>query len=421
MHERAAARSRQPRSTALADGAGLLLEHLRHVRSGTISELVAYMGLSRSTVLQRLDLLHDHRLITHRQGTHGARGRPASVSAFNPQAGVVLSAQIGMTGCRTAVTDLDGTVLAERLITMDVPAGPTKMLKDLVRAFDALVRKAGHASKDVVGIGVGIPSSVELLTYTRSLGLEGTHWKRDYVRHTLWQHYQAPVYLDLDVNLLALAERRQGWPDAEVFVCIKLGTLIDSAIVINGVPVRGVNNLAGELGHMKVGGSTIPCSCGSIGCLDAVASGHALVNQMVAAGFEVAHVSDVVTLALHGHPEAVLAIRQAGRQIGEALADVVNLLNPGVIAAWGYLTGAETILLSGIREGLFPNALPGSSQRLQLVSTTLGDLAGVKGAAMMVLDEILSPAAIDRVIMKGSWADAWPEPEKPTPAGAAKH
>ena len=143
-------------------------------------------------------------------------------------------------------------------------------------------------------------------------------------------------------------------------------------------------------------------------------SGHALtcisalVKHMTRAGVEANHVSDVVALALDGHPEAVLAIRQAGRQIGEALADVVNLLNPGVIAAWGYLTGAETVLLSGIREGLFPNALPDSSQQLQLVSTNLGDLAGVKGAAMMVIDEILAPSAVDRLLTAGSWQAAWP-------------
>jgi len=145
------------------------------------------------------------------------------------------------------------------------------------------------------------------------------------------------------VNLLALAERRKSWPDDEVFVCVKIGTLISAAVVVHGRPVHGVDQLAGELGH-----------------------------------------------------------------IGEALASVVNLLNPGVITAWGYLTEAETTLFAGIREGLYQAALPRSSENLRLVRTSLGDLAGVRGAALMVIDEVLEPAAVDRAVAGGSWASAWP-------------
>ena len=210
------------------------------------------------------------------------------------------------------------------------------------------------------------------------------------------------------MNLLALAERRKSWPDDEVFVCVKIGTLISAAVVVHGRPVHGVDQLAGELGHMKVSGSAAPCSCGSLGCLDAVASGNALVQQLSALGLEVSHVTDVVDLVEHSQPDAVRAVRAAGRHIGEALASVVNLLNPGVITAWGYLTEAETTLFAGIREGLYQAALPRSSENLRLVRTSLGDLAGVRGAALMVIDEVLEPAAVDRAVAGGSWASAWP-------------
>jgi predicted NBD/HSP70 family sugar kinase len=400
--------SEQSRSPALVEGSGHLLELLRSGMASTISELAAAMGVSRSTVIQRLDFLQEHDLVAHEPGINGSRGRPAAISRFNPNAAIVLAAQIGMTGSRFAASDLSGEILAERFVTMDIPAGPAKLLGDLNATFDELIAVVGRRPQDVAGIGVGIPSSIELLTYSRSLGLNGAVWDREYFEQNLHQRYGAPVFLDLDVNLLALAERRKSWPNTEVFLCVKLGTLIDAAIVVNGVPIHGVSNLAGELGHMKVGGSTTPCSCGSVGCLDAVASGNALVKQLSAAGFDVSHVSDVVALALQGHPEAVLAIRDAGRHIGEALASVVNLLNPAVIATWGYLTDADTALFAGIREGLYQGALPGSSERLELVRTALGDLAGVRGAAMMVIDEVLEPAAIDRMLVTQSWASTRP-------------
>lgn len=395
------------RSAATIDGSGLLLGLLRERESSTVSELAAALGLARSTVIQRVDNLLDRGLITQQVGSPGSRGRPATVLRFNPAAAVVLAAQVGMTGTRLAVTDLAGAVLDERFITMDVPAGPHQMLADLVTAFDDLLSSL-EPSRDLAGVGVGLPSSIELLTYTRSLGRPGVAWDRPFFVQALREHYGAPVFLDLDVNLLALAERRKGWPDTETFVCVKLGTLINAAIVVNGRPIHGISDRAGELGHLKVSGSTVACTCGSTGCLDAVASGHALVKQLSAAGFDVAHVTDVVTLVSLGQPEAVLAVREAGRHIGEVLGSVVNLLNPAVIITWGYLTDAEAPIFAGIREGLYQTALPGSSERLDLRRTALGVLAGVRGAAAMVIDELLAPAAVDRLVSVGSWESAWP-------------
>ncbi|MGH1525217.1 ROK family protein [Leifsonia sp. L25] len=392
---------------ALADGSGTLLQLVRSGRASTISELAAAMGVSRSTAIQRIDFLVAHGLIASQAAVAGSRGRPAALARFNPGAGIVLAAQIGISGCRIAATDLAGAVLAEGYLTVELATGPHALLTDLEDAFDRM--RAGLPGTPVVGMGVGIPNDIELANYARGLGLSGTGWDREYFRSNLREHFDAPVFVDLDVNLIALAEWRKSWPDVEVFVCVKLGTLLNAAIIVNGVPVRGVSGLAGELGHIKVNGATEACSCGGVGCLDAVASGSALVRQLAEAGLDVEHVSDVVRLAQQAEPRAVHAVREAGRRIGEALASVVNLLNPAVIATWGYLTEAETPLFAGMREGVYQMALPGSSERLTLERASLGDLAGARGAAMRVIDEVLDPAAVDRMLVAGSWSAAWPE------------
>jgi hypothetical protein len=138
-----------------------------------------------------------------------------------------------------------------------------------------------------------------------------------------------------------------------------------------------------------------------------VASGSALVKQIAADGIDVHHVSELVALAKAGHPDAVRVIRDAGRMIGEVLASAVNLLNPSVIVTWGYLTEAEAPLFAGIREGLYQKALPGASRELHLMSAALGELAGVRGAAMSVIEEVVEPSAVDRMILSQSWSDAW--------------
>jgi len=394
--------------TPSVGGAGQILQLMRDGAASTTSELAAALGLSRSTITQRLESLVGHGLIVDDVAASGVRGRPAAAFRFNHEAGIVLAAHVGMTGSRFAATDLEGEVLAERFITTDIPAGPERLLQDLTGAFEELIAATGREENAVVGLGVGIPSSVELSTYSRSSGAGSTPWDRLYFKEALWQRFKAPVFLDLDVNLLALAERRKAWPDAEVFICVKLGTLINASIVVNGRAIHGISDLAGELGHMRVSGSIVPCGCGNVGCLDAVASGSALVKQLANTGFEVKHVSEVVRLAARGVPDAEVAVRDAGRHIGEVLASVVNLLNPDVICAWGYLADAQTQLFAGIREGIYQHSLPASSGHLQLVAASLGDLAGVKGAAMMVIDQVLEPAAVDRMIGAPSKAPVWP-------------
>jgi predicted NBD/HSP70 family sugar kinase len=389
---------------ASVEGCGLLLQLVRTGRARTVTQLAEAMGVARSTTLQRVEHLQHLDLVRSELRPDGSRGRPAAVLTFHPRAGVVLAAHLGLTGARAAATDLDGQVLADRFVTVDVGQGPRALLDLLRRTFDELTDEAvASGAGAVVGLGVGTPSTFELKAYARGHGLSAVDWDRDYFRDALAAHHHVPVLLDLDVNMLALAEHRASWPDAEVLVCVKAGTLIDASVVVRGVPVRGANRLAGELGHIKVVGADDPCACGSAGCLDAVASGSALVRQMVAAGRRVDHVAQVVQLASDGDPEAVHIVRRSGRRIGEVLSSVVNLLNPAGISMWGYLAESES-LLAGVRESLYQTALPGSSEHLRLAPTSLGPLAGVRGAALSVIDAVLEPRAVERTIRTRSWS-----------------
>lgn len=390
-----------PRSPAVIDGAGQILKHIREGRAQTISGLAGLMGMARSTVLQRLELLTEQQLVISATPTGGSRGRPAALSVFNPAAAYVLAAHVGLTGCRLAATDLDGNVLAQHFLDVDLAIGPDGMLDGLESGFERLTAEANLDPGRLAGIGVGFPRGIELLSYLYSLGLNAKDWDRDHFRQVLQARYHAAVYIDTDVNLLGLAERGRSWPDSEVFVCAKLGTIIDAAVIVNGEPIRGVNRMAGELAHIKVGDRQEPCTCGGSGCLDAIASGAALVRQLRASGIDVGHVSQVVAMANDGVPEAVQAVRDAGRSIGEALSTVVNLLNPDAIAIWGYLADAEALLFSGIREGLYRGALPESSEPLALVTATLGELAGALGASRMVIGEVLKPESVDRILASG--------------------
>jgi predicted NBD/HSP70 family sugar kinase len=94
-----------------------------------------------------------------------------------------------------------------------------------------------------------------------------------------------------------------------------------------------------------------------------------------------------------GHPDAVRLAREAGQRCGEVLATVVTLLNPGVLMIAGDL--AETHFLAGVRELLYQRALPRSTRSLQIVTSRLGDRAGLAGATAMVVEHLYSPEQAD--------------------------
>ncbi len=115
-------------------------------------------------------------------------------------------------------------------------------------------------------------------------------------------------------------------------------------------------------------------------------------------GFATADSRAVVDLARGGEPAAVQLVRESGRLIGEVLAASVNFVNPSVIVVGGDIAQAQEQLLAGIREVVYQRSLPLATRHLRIVRSQLADRAGVIGAAVMVIEQVLSPAAIDAAI-----------------------
>jgi predicted NBD/HSP70 family sugar kinase len=115
-------------------------------------------------------------------------------------------------------------------------------------------------------------------------------------------------------------------------------------------------------------------------------------------GHDVGHVRDLVDLALGGDPEARRLIRESGRHLGEVLAGAVNLLNPEALVIAGDMSKAYDILVAGLRETVYGNATALVTRELRILPSTHGDQSGVIGSAAMILDDVLSPRAVDAVL-----------------------
>ncbi|MEU0197132.1 MULTISPECIES: ROK family protein [unclassified Streptomyces] len=384
--------------------AGDLLELVRSRRATTRGALQQATGLSRATVGQRLDRLF--RAGWLREGAGGPvdsplGGRPSITLEFDDEHAVVLAADLDTRHARAAVLSLSGEILAEHSGTLVVEDGPDVVLGDLGRWFAELLEKAGHSAETVCGIGLAVPGPVDTETGRVVQPPIMPGWDgydiRGRLARALTEHTGAeavPVLVDNDANLMAYGEQRTGYPDCSAFVLVKVSTGIGAGVVVGGSVFRGVDGGAGDIGHIRVPeGAQALCRCGSYGCLAAVASGGAVARRLAEAGVPAASGSDVRDLLASGHPEAVGLAREAGRRVGDVLATVVTLLNPGVLMIAGDLAG--TPFLTGVRELLYQRALPRSTAHLDVVTSRLGERAGLVGAGAMVVEHLYAPERVE--------------------------
>ncbi|GEC05929.1 sugar kinase [Streptomyces spinoverrucosus] len=384
--------------------AGELLELVRSGRATTRGALQQVTGLSRATVGQRLDRLF--RAGWLREGAGGPvdsplGGRPAITLEFDDEHAVVLAADLDTRHARAAVLTLTGEILAEHGGTLVVEDGPEPVLGELGRWLAELLQKCGHDADEVCGIGLAVPGPVDTDTGRVVQPPIMPGWDGYDIRSRLARSFTdhtgaapVPVLVDNDANLMAYGEQRTGHPDCSAFVLVKVSTGIGAGVVVDGSVYRGIDGGAGDIGHIRVPeGADALCRCGSYGCLAAVASGGAVARRLAEAGVPAASGSDVRELLAAGHPEAVGLAREAGRRVGDVLATVVTLLNPGVLMIAGDLAG--TPFLTGVRELLYQRALPRSTARLDIVTSRLGERAGLVGAGALVVEHLYAPERVE--------------------------
>ncbi|MEU8988649.1 ROK family protein [Streptomyces sp. NPDC048558] len=388
--------------------AGELLELVRSGRAVTRGALQQATGLSRATVGQRLDRLF--RAGWLREGAGGPvdsplGGRPSITLEFDDAHAVVLAADLETRHARAAVLSLTGEILAEHTGTLVIEDGPDVVLGELGHWFAELLEKTGRRADEVGGIGLAVPGPVDSGTGRVVQPPIMPGWDGYDITGRLARAFTeatgaapVPVLVDNDANLMAYGEQRTGFPDCSAFVLVKVSTGIGAGVVVDGSIYRGIDGGAGDIGHIRVpAGADALCRCGSYGCLAAVASGGAVARRLAGTGVPAASGSDVRDVLASGHPGAAALAREAGRQVGDVLATVVTLLNPGVLMIAGDLAG--TPFLTGVRELLYQRALPRSTAHLNVVTSRLGERAGLVGAGAMVVEHLYAPSRVEERLL----------------------
>jgi glucokinase-like ROK family protein len=409
-----------PRRPAAPDegisGLVTILDYVRANGPTTRPRLVEATGLSRAVVTQRVTELLDHGLLENGELGPSTGGRAPRIVHFRASAGHLLAADLGATSTSVAVIDLGGKILCQVEEPSDIAAGPDAILGRVEQLFEQCLGDV-EAPGTLWGIGIGVPGPVEFEQGRPVSPPIMPGWDGFDVRGR-FAEYDVPVFVDNDVNVMALAELRAGVArGSENVVFVKIGTGIGAGIIVRGQLHRGTQGCAGDIGHIQATNDpSVICRCGNVGCLEALAGGAALSRDAEALAHDgrsallakllaekgSLEAADVAFAASHGDAPANELIQNAGRLVGSTLAGIVNFFNPSLVVIGGGVAGSGDLLLATIRQGVYQRSLPLATRDMLVKRSTLGGLAGVVGAATMVTDELFAPQRLGRWLAAGT-------------------
>jgi predicted NBD/HSP70 family sugar kinase len=318
----------------------LLLSHVHRDGALTRAELTQRLHLSRSTVGALVGDLAQLGLIEEVVPSGGARvGRPSHVVAPHAAGPYAVGVDVDVAHVTVAAITLGGSVAAREVIATDGVVQPDGLVRLILDALTRLRTSAASAGR-VCGVGISIPGTVDVATGRIGVA-PNLGWENVPLGRMLQDELpiQAPVVIGNDADLAVLAEHQRGNArdsDDVVFLIGRIG--VGAGIIINGVPVRGRDGHAGEIGHNVLDPSGPLCHCGKHGCMETFLGESALLklagrrgprtDQKVAALFADAHAGDAAALG---------AVTEAAETLGRAIANLLNTLNPERVILGGSL------------------------------------------------------------------------------------
>jgi glucokinase-like ROK family protein len=388
-----------------AHNLSITLNLIRDRGSITRAELIHLTKLSAPTISSLVNILIASDFV--REGGIGlsSGGRKPVVLEFNYEARKIMGIDMGATHITIIIMNLKGEVKKRFSCHMEVLSKPAESLRVVHDAIGTILKDSGLTESDLLGIGYTLPAPME----NEKTGAFVTHympaWKnitciqtvRDVVKNT-------PVYFENDANAAAIAEKWWGCGlGYDNLVYIKLGTGVGSGLIFNGTVYKGFNGTAGEIGHTTIEADGRNCRCGNRGCLESyigiqgiLSDGrHALMNDPNWAGrLDELDVKGVVKAAREGNQECEKIISTAGWYLGIGLANIINLVNPGLLILGGDLADAGQMLLDPARQSLVERTVGFNTRTDNLVIGELGSNAVAIGAATLVITNAFHETSI---------------------------
>jgi glucokinase len=310
---------------------------------------------------------------------------------------MLIGIDLGGTNVRAAVVTRKGEVVEKAQRPTDAEGGPTKVVDNIVAVVKEAMERAGVGNGAIIAGAVGAPGPMNWQTGVVYSPPNLPGWKDVPLAEMVTSRLGFTVYVDNDANAACYGEFWSGAArDVDSCVMLTLGTGVGGGIVVEGRLLRGIDGTAAEIGHMCVARGGRLCNCGAHGCLEQYASVSGLVRTAAdgikdgrqtvlteRAGGDLENLTGkmISDAAQEGDAFAQWVIEETGRWLGVGIGSLINLLNPEMVILYGGMTAAGDMLFTPVRDMALAQAFEVPGKRAQIVTASLGDDAGVIGAA----------------------------------------
>ena len=310
-----------------------------------------------------------------------------------------LGIDLGGTDIKIGILNSKGNIVIKESFKTDNTDNGAKIIRYIANCARLSINKAKIAVDDVEGIGIGSPGVVNPLEGVMKIAVNLPQINNTYIAHDISKILGLPVFLDNDVNAMALGElyygAAAGYKD---IVCITLGTGVGGGLIFNGELYRGASYSAGELGHLSIDANGLYCPCGNYGCLERYVNKDGITTRFKTS-FDKGIESNIAKFiknneitpkgiflaAKKGDRLSLEVLEDTGRFLGIALASLTNVLNPEIFIIGGGIANAGDFILEPARRELKKRAYTIPAQMVKVVQAKLGNDAGLVGAASIAM------------------------------------
>src|SRR3989338_1795064 len=297
----------------------------------------------------------------------------------------IIVVDLGGTNLKIAILDLSYNIRKKDILDTRSFKKKESLILAIESGIKNIVKSIPLKQSRILGIGLGLPGPVDSKKGIVHFLPNIPGWKEVNLRSILQKRLKFPVFLDNDAKLMALAEYRLGYAASfKNVLCITLGTGVGGGIILDGELYRGVDNAAGEIGHLPINEEGPVCNCGGTACLESYFGNKRIIKEAGKLFLKNISLEELSSLAKKGNQKAKAIWQKAGGRLGIALAGVANLLNLDAVVIGGGVANAGSILFDKIKNTLRHRAMGVQGKRVKIFKARLGQDAGLIGAAILV-------------------------------------
>jgi len=351
-------------------------------------KLTKISGCSAGTVSNHVRTLIKKGFVIETKKGISSGGRKPVQLIINPDKAYIFSIEIEVSQIKIVMFDLEIKVVMKSIIPITYKDDYKKTLEQVFFEMDKMMEEKNLKFDNLLGIGVAVPGLIDkvkgILEFAPNLG-----WKNVHISKIFKDKYGLPIILNNEAKAAAIGERESIYPKINNMVFVSINEGIGCGIFFNGELYRGASGNAGEFGHIIIDTNGPLCHCGNKGCWETLASENFIINSYLKLPNSNKELTkkEIYRLGKNGDKKVIEIFKEAGRNIGIGLVNIINGLSPELLVIGGGVMEIKDYIYEEIIKKLEESALSISYANVEIKFSELGSLAAVYGLADLIINE----------------------------------